>query len=114
MLLAPTGISIDDAIILADRFGGIAYPAHVDRDSYSVLTSFGALPYAYPHGFVEISMDCDREALLKQYPFLEDYRLIPASDAHYLEKIQERRTFIQVEERSPRGIIAALKKLGKE
>ena len=114
MLLAPTGVSIDDAILLADRFGGIAYPAHGDRDSCSVLTSFGALPYAYPHGFVEISMDCDREALLKQYPFLEDYRLIPASDAHYLEKIQERRTFIQVEERSPRGIIAALKKLGKE
>ncbi len=114
MLLAPTGVSIDDAILLADRFGGIAYPAHVDRDSYSVLTSFGTLPYEYPHGFVEISMDCNRETLLRQYPFLEDYRLIPASDAHYLEKIQERRTFIEVEERSPKGIIAALKKLGKE
>lgn len=114
MLLAPTGISIDDAIPLADRFGGIAYPAHVDRDSYSVLTSFRTLPYQYPHGFVEISMDCDREALLAQYPFLQDYCLIPASDAHYLEKIQERRTFIQVEERSPAGIIAALKSLRKE
>ena len=114
MLLAPTGISIDDAIPLADRFGGIAYPAHVDRDSYSVLTSFGTLPYQYPHGFVEISMDCDRQALLAQYPFLQDYCLIPASDAHYLEKIQERRTFIEVEERSPAGIIAALKSLRKE
>ena len=114
MLLAPTGISIDDAIPLAERFGGIAYPAHVDRDSYSVLTSFGTLPYQYPHGFVEISMDCNREALLEQYPFLQDYCLIPASDAHYLEKIQERRTFIEVEERSPAGIVAALKSLRKE
>lgn len=114
MLLSPTGISIDDAILLADRFGGIAYPAHVDRDSYSVLTSLGALPYQYPHKFVEISLDCNREALLKQYPFLQNYSLIPASDAHYLEKIQERRTFVEVEERSPRGIIAALKNLGKE
>ena len=114
MLLAPTGVSIDDVILLAERFDGIAYPAHVDRDSYSVLTSFGTLPYEYPHGFVEISMDCNRETLIGQYPFLQDYRLIPASDAHYLEKIQERHTFIEVEERSPRGIIAALKKLGKE
>ncbi len=114
MLLAPTGISIDDAIPLAERFGGIAYPAHVDRDSYSVLTSFGTLPYAYPHGFVEISMDCDRESLLKQYPFLQNYHLIPASDAHYLERIQERSTFIEVEERSPQGIITALKNLRKE
>ncbi len=114
MLLAPTGISIDDAILLADRLGGIAYPAHVDRDSYSVLTSLGALPYQYPHPFVEISMDCDRDALLGQYPILQDYCLIPASDAHYLEKIQERSTFIEVEERSPKGIIAALKGLPKE
>ncbi len=111
MLLAPTGLSVDDAIVLADRLGGIAYPAHVDRDSYSVLTSLGALPYQYPHPFVEVSMDCDRKALLAQYPFLQNFRLIPASDAHYLEKIQERRTFIEVQERSPKGIIAALKSL---
>ena len=114
MLLAPTGISIDDVIPLADRLGGIAYPAHVDRDSYSALVSLGALPYRYPHGFVEISMDCDQEVLLAQYPFLQGYHLIPASDAHYLEKIQERSTFIEVEEHSPKGIIDALKGLSKE
>lgn len=114
MLLAPTGISIDDAVSLADRLGGIAYPAHVNRDSYSALTSLGALPYQYPHRFVEISMDCDRDALIEQYPFLQDYLLIPASDAHYLEKIQERRTFIEVEERSSKGIIEALKSIQKE
>lgn len=114
MLLAPTGISIDDVIPLADQLGGIAYPAHVDRDSYSVLTSFGALPYQYPHSFVEISMDCDRDAFLEQYPFLQNYRLLPASDAHYLERIQERRTFIEVEERSTKGIIEALKSLPPE
>lgn len=114
MLLAPTGISIDDVIPLADRLGGIAYPAHVDRDSYSVLTSFGMLPYQYPHSFVEISMDCDRESLIEQYPFLQAYRLIPASDAHYLDKIQERRTFIEVEERSITGILEALRNIQKE
>ena len=114
LLLAPTGISIDDAIVLADRYGGIAYPAHVDRDSYSALTSLGALPYAYPYSFVEVSMECDTDALFKQYPFLRDYRLIAASDAHYLERIQERRTFIDVEERSAEGVIRALKNLSKE
>ena len=38
LLLEPTGISIDDVFRLADEVGGIAYPAHVDRDSYSVLS----------------------------------------------------------------------------
>ena len=50
MLLTPTGLSIDDVIPLMDRLGGIAYPAHVDRDSYSVLSNLGTLPYGYPHG----------------------------------------------------------------
>lgn len=111
LLLAPTGLSIDEAIPLADKCGGIAYPAHVDRDSYSVLTSLGLLPYAYPHSFVEISCNCDIPALLAQYPFMADYAMLRASDAHYLEHIQERNTYLDVKERSPAGVILALKEL---
>ena len=33
MLLSPTGISVDNVFGLADSLGGIAFPAHVDRDS---------------------------------------------------------------------------------
>ncbi len=111
MLLKSTGLSIDEAIPLAERCGGIAYPAHVDRDAYSVLTTLGALPYRYPYSFVEISKDCDVTALLAQYPFLSDYVLLRASDAHYLEHMQERSTYLGVEERSAAGVIRALRAL---
>ncbi len=110
MLLSPTGISIDDVFSIADRLDGIAYPAHVDRDSYSVLTSFGTLPYGYALPFVEISCDCTVEQLLLQYPLLEQYRLLRASDAHYIDKIQEAVTFIEVETLSAAGVVEALKK----
>lgn len=110
MLLASTGITIDDSFGLAASLGGIAYPAHVDRDSYSVLTSLGALPYGYPHGFVEISCGCDREILLKNFPELENYKLLPSSDAHYIDKIQEEGgAVLEVEEPSAAGIIDALR-----
>ncbi len=109
MLLEPTGISVDHVFTMADQYGGIAYPAHVDRDSYSVLSSFGMLPYHYPHSFVEISCQCDRENLLERYPELKTYKMLRASDAHYHEHIQEEGAELFVEEKSAEGIIEALK-----
>lgn len=113
LLLAPTGLSIDSVFPLAASLDGIAYPAHVDRDSYSVLSTFGALPYAYPHAFVEISKECDPDVLRAQYPFLAGYALLRASDAHYLEHISERGTPLAVPERSAAGVIAGLRSLGR-
>ena len=110
MLLVPSKINIDDVFGIVENLGGIAFPAHVDRDSYSVLTTLGALPYGYKNGFVEISCECDKEALLKIYPELENYKLLPSSDAHYIDKIQEAGgAELLVEELSIKGVIEALK-----
>lgn len=114
MLLSPTGISVDEVIPLAEKYGGIAYPAHVDRDSFSCLASLGALPYDYPHKFVEISYDCDEKALIEQYPFLSSYALLRASDAHYLEHMSEGNMHLLVEENTPLGVIKALKSITKD
>ncbi|MBR3920086.1 MAG: PHP domain-containing protein [Clostridia bacterium] len=110
MLLIPSGITIDDIFGIVEGLGGIAFPAHVDRDSYSVLTTLGALPYGYKNGFVEISCECDKENLVKMYPELEKYKLLPSSDAHYIDKIQEAGgAELLVEELSVKGVIEALK-----
>lgn len=110
MLLAPSGISVDEVFDIVEALNGIAFPAHVDRDSYSVLTTLGALPYGYKNGFVEISKDCDVNSLLQNYPELVNYKLLPSSDAHYIDKIQEAGgAELLVEELSARGVITALK-----
>lgn len=110
MLLIPSGITIDDVFGIVEELGGIAFPAHVDRDSYSALTTLGALPYGYKNGFVEISCECDKEELLKTYPELANYKLLPSSDAHYIDRIQEAGgAELLVDELSPKGVIEALK-----
>lgn len=110
MLLIPSGITIDDVFGIVEGLGGIAFPAHVDRDSYSVLTTLGALPYGYKNGFVEMSCECSREEIVKTYPELEKYKLLPSSDAHYIDKIQEAGgAELLVEELSVKGVIDALK-----
>lgn len=110
LLLMPTGIGIDDVFAQVKCLGGIAYPAHVDRDSYSVLTNLGMLPYGYDNAFVEISRECDVSALLKNYPELENYKLLPSSDAHYLDKIQNAGdAVLAVAEVTPAGVLDALR-----
>ena len=111
LLLAPTGISIDDAIPKVLEMGGVAYPAHVDRDSYSTLSVLGAMPYGYPLHFAEISYECDPESLFAQYPFMREYTLIHASDAHYPQFIADPGAELEVEENTPEGIIKALREL---
>ena len=111
MLLMPTGITIDESFGIVESLGGIAYPAHVDRDSYSVLTNLGTLPYGYKNSFVEISAGCDREQLLKCYPELVNYKLLPSSDAHFIDKIQDAGgAVIEIQDLTAGGIIDALRK----
>lgn len=110
MLLMPTGISIDDSFNIAESLGGIAYPAHVDRDSYSVLSNLGAIPYGYKNGFVEISCECKKYNLIKNYSEMEKYKLLTSSDAHYIDKIQESGgSELLVSELSASGIVKALR-----
>lgn len=41
MLLAAADIGVGEAGALAARFGGVAYPAHIDRASFSLLSVLG-------------------------------------------------------------------------
>ncbi len=111
MLLSPTGLSIDEAIPMVLEMGGIAYPAHVDRDSFSVLSNLGAMPFDYPLEFAEISYECDLDALYEKFPLMKKYTLIHASDAHYPQFIADPGALLEVSENSPKGIIEALRSL---
>ena len=108
MLLCATGIGIDEVFSLAEEYGGIAYPAHVDRDSYSVFSQLAFMPYNYPHGFVEISSDCGMD-IVDTYEELKNFKLLKASDSHYLTQIDKPNTYIECESLDARGVIDGLK-----
>ena len=44
LLITATDISINDVQALVKKFNGVAFPAHVDKDAYSVTASLGAIP----------------------------------------------------------------------
>lgn len=89
LLLPASHISIMSAYQKAKEFGGICYPAHIDRDSLSILSVLGEIdPYC---GFVtaELADSAKLDSLRQQHPILGTLNIVTNSDAHYLENMRE-------------------------
>ena len=108
MLITSSNISVDDLFTFVHENGGVAIPAHVDRQSYSMLTNFGFIPEEINASVIELSKDCEKKMFVKMYPELEKYRIIKSSDAHYLEHVAERTEFIELEEKTVDCLIDTL------
>ena len=89
LLLPASFIGISEAYNKAREFGGICYPAHIDRDSLSILSVLGEIdPYC---GFrtAELADITKLPELRKQHPILDCMNIITCSDAHYLENMRD-------------------------
>ena len=59
LLLVSSFIGVDQVVELTAQYGGVAFPAHVDRDSYSVIASLGAIPPEAGFTAAELTRECD-------------------------------------------------------
>ncbi len=57
LLLVSSFVTVDDARRLAEEYGGTAFPAHVDRDSYSVIAALGSIPPEGGYRVAEVTRD---------------------------------------------------------
>lgn len=105
MLVTASGLDIYTVVAAAKDLGGIAYPAHIDRESYSVLSNLGFIPPDLDISAVEIT-EKSRAAL--EWEYSNRYNIITSSDAHYLWDISERNHYIEVSDASVRGILNAI------
>lgn len=112
LLLTATSININELFDMVGRLGGIAIPAHIDRSSYSILSSLGFIPEELNIKIVEYSKKISPPEYIKSNEFLERYGYIQSSDAHYLEDISEGANFLEVgDANSPHAIINYLRNL---
>lgn len=107
LLVTATSLAIDDVKALADKVGGVAIPAHVDRNSYSVLSNLGVLPDI---GFNTIEVS--KKTMPENYEYLRK-KIIQNSDAHYLEDISEPEQQIELTECTPSALISYIKEREK-
>lgn len=103
LLVTATSLSIAEVKKLADGLGGVAIPAHVDRNSYSVLSNLGVLPDI---GFETIEVS--KKGNPNNFAYLRK-KMIQNSDAHYLEDISEPECVVDLPEKSAACLLNWLK-----
>lgn len=89
LLINATEISIFDLDSLMERFGGIYFPAHVDKSSNSVFSALGVYPQELCTPLCEFAHLENWEKLREQFPQGRETALLSSSDAHYLWDIRE-------------------------
>ena len=97
LLSNATDISIEEAPNLAQKFGGICFPAHIDRDSNGIIAVLGTFPETPNFTAAELHNREKLNEYTEKYS-LEGKRIIISSDAHYLWDIKEAEDFLELEE----------------
>lgn len=87
LLIMATDISSDEVLNLCGRYNGAAIPAHIDKDSYSLMASLGFIDPEMGFGVCEVTDRCDTAEFTKQHPELLGVFFITNSDAHDLGPI---------------------------
>lgn len=108
LLLVSSFIGVDQVVALTGEYGGVAFPAHVDRDSYSVIATLGAIPPEAQFTAAEVTRDCDLQAFAHFHPEMEGLQVFRSSDAHYLETLAGDPWSIPLPEKTVRAVLDAV------
>ncbi len=96
LLTNATEISVDDVFSLVSMYGGVAYPAHIDRASNSITAVLGTVPNDIGFKFYELHENENASGASEKYN-LDKTRFIISSDAHCLTDMRDAENFFLLE-----------------
>lgn len=92
-LFSAVDLSIEEIVELTHKNNGISIPAHIDRESFSVLSQLGFIPDDSKFDALEISPNItDENAKVSYMEYSERFKFVRGSDSHWLENIGSRYT----------------------
>ena len=88
LLINALDVSIDNINKIAKEYGGIAFPAHIDKISNSIVSVFGMIPESdfTVYEFADMSKS---DEFTEKFPEIGNKLHLTSSDAHYLWDINE-------------------------
>ncbi len=104
LLSNATTVSVEESVPLTQQFGGVCYPAHIDREANGILAVLGALPPDEEFPTVELH-DGSREAEYRAAHDLAHSRVVVGSDAHYLWDIRDKEHWLELEDEPYSGAL---------
>ena len=81
-----------------EKFGGVCFPAHIDREANGIISILGTVPETPDFGCVELRDLENREAYEQKYPLLQNKLVLCGSDAHYLWDIRDANAYFDLED----------------
>lgn len=96
LLLYATELTLEEGKALCESFGGVCYPAHIDRESNGIVAILGGVPEDAGYSAFELN---DRESeteYRERFPHLNGMVQLVSSDAHYLWDISEAENVIEI------------------
>ena len=111
LLINAANISFEDVFAHVYDLGGIAYPAHVDKNANSLISNLGFVPPDSTFKIAEVHNLEVIDTLKTTHPYFENCTILSSSDAHYLEDVNEAKNFLELDDPTPEGIINHLRKI---
>lgn len=110
LLITASALDVYRAAECVRGLGGVIIPAHIDKDSYSIVSNLGLIPEELSFSTVEVKnpASINRLSLTNR---IDKYSLIHDSDAHFLWDIHEKEYYIDVPANDLRQIITKLKEV---
>ena len=92
-----TTVTLDEAPSLVEKFSGVCYPAHIDREANGIIAILGELPKTPEFSSIEIHDRKNTAAYVKDHN-LEGKTVVVSSDAHMIEQLREKENYFDLED----------------
>jgi predicted metal-dependent phosphoesterase TrpH len=84
-LFSAADLSLDEIVELIHKYNGLAVAAHIDRQSFSVISQLGFIPDNLMYDALEVSPNMTTEQAKKVYK--NKYNFVKGSDSHWLDNV---------------------------
>ena len=97
LLINATAISIDETASLVKEYGGVCYPAHIDRQSNGIISILGDIPPDSEFLYFELHSGENITEFSERYG-IDRERFIISSDAHRLTDIRDKEFYFELDD----------------
>ena len=98
LLSNATDITVDECKKYIESFGGVCYPAHIDRHSNGIIATLGDFPKTPDFLCAELTDMSKIKELSEKHPNVKDKMFLFGSDSHYLHEIPDKEHFIELDD----------------
>jgi PHP family Zn ribbon phosphoesterase len=108
LLISATDISFDKVYDYVSEYHGVMIPAHIDKNSFSLMSNLGFVPPDSHFDCFELADMSNLHKLQNANEYLKGCNVITDSDAHYIQNINEPINTLYAESNSIKDVLDSL------